>query len=98
MFSFFDAYRYQFSVHFPAQTLTLSTATKMVPMGFTSAYDVHQKRNDVIQLTTGSKELDQLLDGGVETGSITELFGEFRTGKTQLCHQLCRPPRPFLRR
>ncbi|GMF29078.1 unnamed protein product [Phytophthora lilii] len=27
--------------------------------------------------------------GGVETGSITELFGEFRTGKTQLCHQLC---------
>jgi len=29
------------------------------------------------------------LDGGIETGSITELFGEFRTGKTQLCHQLC---------
>ncbi|RHY34498.1 hypothetical protein DYB32_000900 [Aphanomyces invadans] len=25
----------------------------------------------------------------VNTGSITELFGEFRTGKTQLCHQLC---------
>ncbi len=30
-----------------------------------------------------------MLTGGVETGSITELFGEFRTGKTQLCHQLC---------
>lgn len=27
--------------------------------------------------------------GGFETGSITEIFGEFRTGKTQLCHQLC---------
>ena len=27
--------------------------------------------------------------GGVETGSITELFGEFRTGKSQLCHTLC---------
>lgn len=27
--------------------------------------------------------------GGIETGSITELFGEFRTGKTQLCHTLC---------
>ena len=26
--------------------------------------------------------------GGIETGSITELYGEFRTGKTQLCHQL----------
>lgn len=26
--------------------------------------------------------------GGIETGSITEMFGEFRTGKTQLCHTL----------
>ena len=26
--------------------------------------------------------------GGMETGSITEIFGEFRTGKTQLCHTL----------
>jgi DNA repair protein RAD51 len=33
--------------------------------------------------------LDKLLEGGVETGSITEVFGEFRTGKTQLCHTLC---------
>ncbi len=42
----------------------------------------------LLQLTTGSKELDKLLQGGIETGSITELFGEFRTGKTQLCHTL----------
>lgn len=33
--------------------------------------------------------MDQLLDGGVEAGCITEIFGEFRTGKTQLCHHLC---------
>ena len=26
--------------------------------------------------------------GGIETGSITEMFGEFRTGKTQICHTL----------
>jgi DNA repair protein RAD51 len=32
--------------------------------------------------------LDKLLNGGMETGSITELFGEFRTGKSQLCHTL----------
>ena len=42
----------------------------------------------IIQVTTGSKELDKLLQGGIETGSITELFGEFRTGKSQLCHTL----------
>ena len=40
-------------------------------------------------ITTGSSELDALLKGGIETGSITEIFGEFRTGKTQLCHTLC---------
>ena len=27
--------------------------------------------------------------GGMETGSVTEMYGEFRTGKTQLCHTLC---------
>lgn len=48
-----------------------------------------QSRKDLITLTTGSNALDELLKGGFETGSITELFGEFRTGKTQLCHQLC---------
>lgn len=57
-------------------------------MGFTTATEFHQKRSEIIQLTTGSKELDKLLGGGIETGSITEIFGEFRTGKTQLCHTL----------
>lgn len=57
-------------------------------MGFTTATEFHQKRSEIIQLTTGSKELDRLLGGGIETGSITEIFGEFRTGKTQLCHTL----------
>jgi len=39
-------------------------------------------------LSTGSQALDKLLQGGIETGSLTEIFGEFRTGKTQLFHQL----------
>nr|CAG4651963.1 EOG090X0906 [Triops cancriformis] len=66
----------------------LAEAAKLVPMGFTTASEFHQKRAEVIQITTGSKELDKLLGGGIETGSITEIFGEFRTGKTQLCHTL----------
>jgi len=57
-------------------------------MGFTTATEFHQKRSEIIQITTGSKELDKLLNSGIETGSITEMFGEFRTGKTQLCHTL----------
>lgn len=66
----------------------LAEAAKLVPMGFTTAKEMHQKRSEIIQLTTGSSELDKLLGGGIETGSVTEMFGEFRTGKTQLCHTL----------
>ncbi|RLO09788.1 hypothetical protein DYB28_011522 [Aphanomyces astaci] len=67
----------------------LKASREMVNVGFTTAADVMQSRKDLITLTTGSSALDELLRGGFETGSITELFGEFRTGKTQLCHQLC---------
>jgi len=66
----------------------LGEAAKLVPMGFTTATEFHQRRAEIIQVSTGSKELDKLLQGGIETGSITEMFGEFRTGKTQLCHTL----------
>lgn len=66
----------------------LAEASKLVPMGFTTATDYHMRRSEIIQLTTGSSELDKLLGGGIETGSITEMFGEFRTGKTQVCHTL----------
>ena len=48
-----------------------------------------QERKKLTRITSGSKELDTLLGGGFESNSITELFGEFRTGKTQICHTLC---------
>ncbi len=66
----------------------LLEATKLIPMGFTTATEFHQRRAEIVYITTGSREFDKLLGGGLETGSITELFGEFRTGKTQLCHTL----------
>jgi len=66
----------------------LAEASKLVNMGFTTATEFHQRRAEIIQLSTGSGELDKLLQGGIETGSITELFGEFRTGKSQICHTL----------
>ncbi|KAK6366539.1 RecA recombinase Rhp51 [Exophiala oligosperma] len=66
----------------------LNEAMKLVPMGFTTATEMHARRSELISITTGSKNLDRLLGGGVETGSITEIFGEFRTGKSQICHTL----------
>ncbi|MFW9950983.1 MAG: DNA repair and recombination protein RadA, partial [Candidatus Thorarchaeota archaeon] len=58
-------------------------------IGFKSAEDVWEHRRTIAKISTGSQELDDLLGGGIETGSITEFFGEFRTGKTQIAHQLC---------
>ncbi|KAK5134947.1 hypothetical protein LTR08_005898 [Meristemomyces frigidus] len=69
-------------------TKILIEASKLVPMGFTTATEMHARRSELISITTGSKQLDTLLAGGVETGSITEIFGEFRTGKSQICHTL----------
>ena len=40
-----------------------SSASKLVPMGFTTAAEWHRTRQDIISLTTGSKELDKLLQG-----------------------------------
>lgn len=58
-------------------------------MNFITATEYYKKREDIVKITTGSTKLDELLGGGIETGSITEIFGEFRTGKTQICHMLC---------
>ncbi len=56
---------------------------------FLTGLEVKTKRKQVIRVTTGSEAFDTILGGGLETGQITEVFGEFRTGKTQLCHTLC---------
>ncbi|XP_023348813.1 glutamic acid-rich protein, partial [Eurytemora carolleeae] len=57
-------------------------------MVFPTALENHLKRSKMIQITTGSRELDKLLNGGIEPGSVTEMFGKTRTGKSQLCHTL----------
>lgn len=55
---------------------------------FLTAAQVAEKRKQVFKVTTGSVELDKILGGGIESMAITEAFGEFRTGKTQLSHTL----------
>ncbi|KIL70899.1 hypothetical protein M378DRAFT_58155, partial [Amanita muscaria Koide BX008] len=63
----------------------LTEAQKIVPLGFQSATEVHARRSELVHITTGPINICL---GGIETGSITELFGEFRTGKSQICHTL----------
>jgi DNA repair protein RadA len=56
--------------------------------GFASASQLYQERKKHPRIATGSMNLDDLLGGGVETGAITEVYGEYGTGKTQLCFTL----------
>lgn len=63
----------------------IQAARKLMDLGFTDGLEFAEKREEVLHITSGSKELDNLLGGrGVETKAITEAFGSFGSGKTQL--------------
>ena len=60
----------------------------LISREFCSATEVLRRRNEILRCTTGSKSLDGLLNGGIETQALTEIAGEFGSGKSQLCHTL----------
>jgi len=63
----------------------IQAAREMLNLGFSDGLEFAEKRANVSYTTTGSKNLDQLLGGkGVESRSITEAFGAYGSGKTQL--------------
>lgn len=60
-------------------------ARDMLNLGFTDGFEYAQRRSNVSYVTTGSKNFDSLLGGkGVESRAITECFGAYGSGKTQL--------------
>ena len=68
----------------------VNLARKALDQGVpTTASDLLKQYRSKRRLTTGSQNLDEILGGGIPTGSITELVGEFATGKSQLAFQLC---------
>jgi DNA repair protein RadA len=56
--------------------------------GFKTGKDVFEQRKEIRKLRTRVPDLDTLLGGGLETQAITELYGEFGSGKSQIVHQL----------
>jgi DNA repair protein RadA len=56
---------------------------------FVTADVALEKRKSLLRCTTGSNALDKLLLGGIETQAVTEFYGEFGSGKSQICHTLC---------
>ncbi len=67
----------------------IEAARSSIGIAFIRADELFKMRKNVARLTTGSKALDKVLDGGLETQTITEFYGEYGSGKSQMCHQLC---------
>jgi DNA repair protein RadA len=67
----------------------IRAARSTLSLTFIRADELMKMRQNVMRLTTGSKAIDEVLAGGLETQTITEFYGEYGSGKSQLCHQMC---------
>ncbi|KAG2155618.1 Rad51-domain-containing protein [Suillus clintonianus] len=63
-------------------------AQKITGSSFATGIEVQDRRKRVLIISTGSKSVDTILGGGLMSQSISEVYGEFRTGKTQLAHTM----------
>ena len=66
----------------------IAIARSSLDMGFESGEEILKKRENVIRISTGSKNFDTLIGGGFESGALSECYGEFGSGKTQIGHIL----------
>lgn len=66
----------------------IHAARDALDMGFQTGIDILKKRETVSKFTSGCKAFDDMLDGGFESGAITECFGQYGSGKTQVGHAL----------
>lgn len=62
----------------------ISACRQMLDIGYETADKILERRASVAKITTGSKNLDSLLGGGIETQGITEAYGAYGSGKTQI--------------
>jgi len=67
----------------------IRAARSTMSLTFMRADELMKIRQTIMRLTTGSKAIDEVLAGGLETQTITEFYGEYGSGKSQLCHQMC---------
>jgi DNA repair protein RadA len=56
---------------------------------FSTAQEILERRRNLLKCTTGSSKLDSFLKGGIETQAMTEIAGEFGSGKSQICYTVC---------
>jgi len=66
----------------------IQAARECLAIGYETATKVYERRKDVKKITMNAKTLNDLLGGGIETGSVTEFHGAFGSGKSQVGFQL----------
>ncbi len=66
----------------------VEAAKESINVDYQTGWQIFERRATIGKITTGSKKLDSLLGGGVETQSLTEFFGKFSSGKSQVGFQL----------
>jgi DNA repair protein RadA len=66
----------------------IRVAQESVTLNFSTGEEIFNRRKEIGRITTASKDLDELIGGGVETNGITETYGRFASGKTQIGFQL----------
>jgi len=76
------------AIPLPTVQRLITQARTALGLSFKTALELKKERMSLPKITTSSRNLDNILGGGVEVKTITEFFGEFGSGKTQLCHQL----------
>ena len=71
-----------------AKKLLKAAKDRAMVGSFRTGTAILEQRKNVKKLRTFVPELDALLGGGFETQAITELYGEFGSGKSQIVHQM----------
>ena len=68
-----------------AKKLIWNARTALGMTEFITAGDIDENTE---YITTGSSELNRILGGGFQTGKLTEVYGPFKSGKTNLAHTI----------
>ena len=66
----------------------IQTARESTTIEYQSGSAVYAKRKDIGKISTGADSLNDLIGGGLETNAITEAYGRFATGKSQIGFQV----------
>jgi DNA repair protein RadA len=67
----------------------IQTAKESTTLNYETGSTVYERRKEIGKISTGAESLDELIGGGIEAGAITETYGRFASGKSQIGFQLC---------